>query len=293
MTVHFKVSSIPETKTIFSHMQETTSFDEACRRVKSKFGELRKIELEPVDTDIAALKVCVLNVVDQYGYSGWRHQGGQSKNYGGFSLTYNPEHQDGADPHTSSIGTSKNSDKEFFWAATNHHEVLKHSYFDTYGFRKRTPASQVGYLGQFIDSFQRPLVRSRVGIIHGENLNTDDANYKKNEGWHRDETVFENLRINIPLQTDDSYLFQMEGEEPYHLEVGKAYTWDTHKPHRVFANKPTKLMRIHLVLGVSPWFDYDAENDSWVVNEYFGKIHPFDMLAEGIITKRLRVHSHC
>ena len=291
MTMHFRVAAIPAAETIFSHIQGQTPYEPACRQVETKFRDVKKIELDLVDVDISALKKCVLEIIEKYGFSGWRQKDGESKTYGGFSLTYNPDHQDGTDPHVSSIGTPKNASDEFFWAATGHHQNLKHSYFDTYGFRVRTPASRIGALGQFIDSFKRPLVRSRVGIIPGENVDPNDAVYKEKDGWHRDEPVFENLRINIPLQTDNSYLFQMEGEEPYHLEVGTGYTWDTHKPHRVFAAKRTKLMRIHLVLGVSPWFDFDPAQDSWTPNDYFGQMHPFDMLAEGLISDRLRVRS--
>jgi hypothetical protein len=291
MTVHFNVAAIPAAETIFSHIQGQTPYEAACRGVESKLSESGKVELALLDLDVSELKECVLKIIEQYGFSGWRHKDGESKTYGGFSLTYNPDHQDGLDPHVSSIGTPKNANDQFFWASTERHQNLKHSYFDTYGFRLRTPASRVGCLGRFIDSFARPLVRSRVGIIAGENVDPEDSTYREKEGWHRDEPVFENLRINIPLQTDDSYLFQMEGEEPYHLEVGKAYTWDTHKPHRVFASKPTKLMRIHLVLGVSPWLDFDAAQDSWTPNEYFGRMHPFDMLADGLVSRHLRARA--
>ena len=204
-------------------------------------------------------------------------------------MTFNPNHQDNLDPHVSSIGTPKNLRSEFFWNATGAHEILKHSYFDSYGFRMRTPASKSGYLGEFIDSFTRPLVRSRVGIIPGENVDPDRLTYQEKEGWHRDEPVFENLRINIPLQTDENFLFQMEGEEPYHLEVGKAYTWDTNKPHRVFARGAhddayppgarlfavVRLRRRRATLGQP--------------NSYFGKVHPFDMVAEGILSPHLRL----
>ncbi len=289
MLAEFPVSMVPVTETIFSHIQKRTSYDAACAVVTPNVRDTRKLEMDLVGVDVAALKRSVTDIVEQYGFSGWRHKDGESKTYGGFSLTYNPDHQDALDAHVSSIGTPKNASSEFYWAAVQQHLELKHSYFDTYGFRIRTPASRVGALGAFIDGFQRPLVRSRVGIICGENVDPSDSHYKEKEGWHRDEPVFENLRINIPLQTDENYLFQMEDETPYHLEVGKAYSWDTHKPHRVFAAAPTQTMRIHLVLGVSPWFDYDAAQDSWQPNEYFGKLHPFDMLAEGLISKNLRL----
>jgi hypothetical protein len=289
MGPRFFVEEIPQSETIFSFIRKNIAYEHACRSVHSKLGGARKIELEIVDVDIERLKDAVLAIVHDYGFAGWRHKDGESRTYGGFSLTYNPNHQDGLDPHVSSIGTPKNPRSEFFWNATARHESLKHSYFDTYGFRTRTPASQQGYLGEFIDSFTRPLVRSRVGIIPGENVDPDDKTYREKEGWHRDEPVFENLRINIPLQTDENYVFQMEDEEPYHLEVGKAYTWDTNRPHRVFARGRTTTMRIHLVLGFSPWFDYDLEKDAWSANTYFGKIHPFDMAAEGLLSRHLRL----
>jgi hypothetical protein len=289
MNTMFSVGDIPDSETIFSFMRKNTSYGRACGGVHMRLRDAPKIELDLVDVDVERLKQSVLDIVREYGFSGWRHKDGESKTYGGFSLTYNPNHQDGLDPHVSSIGTPKNTRSEFFWNATGRHEALKHSYFDSYGFRMRTPASKTGYLGQFIDSFTRPLVRSRVGIIPGENVDANDKTYQEKEGWHRDEPVFENLRVNIPLQTDENFVFQMEGEEPYHLEVGKAYTWDTNKPHRVFARGSTRTMRIHLVLGFSPWFDYDAENDTWAPNGYFGKLHPFDMVAEGILSRHLRL----
>lgn len=242
-----------------------------------------------VDVDLPRLLASVLEIVQIYGMGGWRSSGGESKTYGGFSLTYNPNHQDGIDPHVSTLGTPKNAASEFFWNKIEKHEVLLHSYFDTYGFRARTPASKHGYLGEFIDSFTLPLIRSRVGIIVGEQVNAEDPEYQANAGWHRDELVTENLRVNIPLQSDENYVFQMEGDEPYHLEVGTAYTWDTNKAHRVIARRSTKTTRVHLVLGFSPWFDFDPVSDTFSPNRFMGTMHPFDMVASGIVSPHLRL----
>ena len=289
MSVSFAVSEVPSDQTIFSHIRKHSKYEKACNAVRCRLANTEKIELALADVDLASLRQSILDIIDERGFVGWQHKDGQSRTYGGFSLTYNPDHQDGMDPHVSSIGTPKNLRTEFFWNATERHERLKHSYFDTYGFRRRTPASQHGYLGEFLNGFTRPLVRSRVGIIPGENVDASNPLYQKNEGWHRDEPVFENLRINIPLQTDEQYVFQMQGDSPYHLEVGKAYSWDTNRPHRVFARGPTRTMRIHLVLGFSPWFDYCETSDSWSPNEFFGKLHPFDMLTEGCFSRHLKL----
>jgi hypothetical protein len=81
----------------------------------------------------------------------------------------------------------------------------------------------------------------------------------------------------------------MAGEPPYHLGVGRAYTWDTNRPHRVFCRGGTPATRIHLVLGVSPWFDHDPVEDAWTANEHFGRTHPFDMAAEGLLHPAIRL----
>lgn len=285
----FRIAAMPDQQPIFSQLSSLTPYGAACRSVTSPLAGRAKIELQLVDIDVGLLLESVLDIVKTMGMSGWRHKDGESNLYGGFSLTYNPDHQDGLDPHVSTLGTPKNDAKQFFFAATSTHANLKNSYFDTYGFRTRTEASKFGYLGRFIDSFSRSMIRSRVGIVLGENVDPNDQSYKQNAGWHRDEPVFENMRVNIPLQTDDNYVFQMEADAPYHLEVGKAYTWDTNRPHRVFATGRSSVKRIHLVLGFAPWFDYHPATDAWAPNAYFGRMHPFDMAAQGHFSPHLRL----
>ena len=38
--------------------------------------------------------------------------------------------------------------------------------------------------------------------------------------------------------------------------------------------------RITVIYGTSPWFDYDEQNRCWTSNEFYGKLHPFEMLKE-------------
>ncbi len=55
------------------------------------------------------------------------------------------------------------------------------------------------------------------------------------------------------------------------------------------AARRTDKVRMHLVLGFSPWLDYLPEERAWVLNEYYGRLHPFDMLDEGLIYPNARV----
>ncbi len=284
----FFVADVPANMTTFAHLARKTAYRAAVRGMAEQHKERRSIEIELPAGLVEKLRSAVLDAMAQFGHSGWRQQDGVSPTYGGFSLAFNPDHQDKLDPNVSSLGTPQNTGDKFYYNQRARNLPAKNSYFDTYGFRHRTPASGHSHLGGFLDALARPLIRSRVGIIYGEKVDLADENYRANAGWHRDEPIYENLRVNIPLQTDPSFVFEMEGEEPRHLEVGKAYSWDTHIPHRVYCIGPTKLERIHLVLGIAPWFDYDQEGDSWKANDYFGKVHPFELLGSGQIHPLLR-----
>lgn len=218
-----------------------------------------------------------------YGEHGWISSDGISDYYTGFSLVHNPNHVDQLNPHASTLGTALNSllGGGFFYNVTNQHKVLKNSYFDGFAMNQPTDASKFKSIGEFMARSKRTRIRSRLSIIHGDTAFSQRS--KEEGGWHKDERVFENIRINIPILTNQDYLFEIEGKPATHLPVGHAYSWDTHVAHRVFANEPSSHARIHFVLGFSPWWDYDQDEQCWYQNEFYGVKHPFDMLVDGDI----------
>jgi hypothetical protein len=160
--------------------------------------------------------------------------------------------------------------------------IQKNGYFDTYSFRNLTPGANHGALGEFLrDQMSIRMCRSRTAYINGMNYHPKIAEYM----WHYDEPVTINLRINIPLQTTDSYVAEIKDKGIHKFKVGYGYSWNTEVIHRVYATQQEPTSRIHLVLGTIPWFDYDAESNSYITNEYFGELHPFDMLATGKVIK--------
>lgn len=116
-------------------------------------------------------------------------------------------------------------------------------------------------------------IMSRIGILFGDNDFTRDI------GWHVDQSSYELLRVNIPIITNKNFLFQMDNQLPVHFEIGKMYWWNTKIPHRVFSSTKNIHVRLHLVLGFSPWFNYISEENKWVPNEYFNKVHPLEILG--------------
>ena len=277
MSEKFYIDDCPKTSTIWNWISQKTQLIEASNDVRSNLSnELLDLEHR---LDIFEIKKCCLQALDKNGKFGWRTSQGSSNAYGGLSLVYNPEFNDSASINEQTLGTGKNNPKEFYWSSTNKTNTIKNSYFDSYGFREVAPWVEEHHLNQFTNKFKLNLTRGRLAVL--------DSDYYDKVGedflWHKDETVFENLRINIPLQTDQSFYFQLEDHDPCHLSVGNVYSWDTHKPHRVFATEKKSFLRIHLVIGLMPWFSYDSLNKFLSKNKYFGKVHPLELLVNGVV----------
>jgi hypothetical protein len=286
------VADVPRAKTVVQHLKDTTGFSAACARIRPQRPVGKLLRLSLPKRLVTELRKAARNAIERHGLHGWLSREGRAvgSNYESLSLTYNPDLSDPGihDVHQSTLGSSVNPGDEFFYGQMQRFKSLKNTYFDTYGFRLLTPAARIGALGEFLAECRLTLVRSRLSVLYG-----DDADQTGFEtGWHRDEPVFENLRINIPLVTHRSYKLQVEHilDKPdrrsatmteHHLSTGYAYTLDTNRPHRVYSSSPCRLMRVHLVLGFSPWFRYDSSKDAWMANEFFGRLHPFDIVRKG------------
>jgi hypothetical protein len=100
-------------------------------------------------------------------------------------------------------------------------------------------------------------------------------------GWHRDERVVQNLRVNIPVITDNRFLIELEGYKPVTYKKDFIYSWDTNVPHRAIPAPTAQGKRFNLVFGFAPWLKYLPEERAWETNEFFGKVHPLEMLLGG------------
>lgn len=216
--------------------------------------------------------------------------------YGGIGLTYNPLHNERANSniHEQVQGNpirAQGKSNPYSGLTKDEARVYakRNSHYDTYGLSYRTPASRHGYLGKFLDSCKRTMVRSAVRIIYADQDGQVGDEKLAGVRWHKDESMFENLRVNIPLLTDPIFVLEQEGYPATHLEAGYAYSWDTNILHCAYAKERAPKHRVHLMLGFSCWWDFNEETGDWTQNEFFGKKHPKDMLIDGDVIPNLQL----
>lgn len=279
----FYVKDVPDPYPIWRWIRDHTDLDKHIKNLKSTVPSDNLINLNH-NFDIQELSIATLDALEIYGFKGWRSSQGEAKHYGGLSLTFNPNYLELCDPNQQTLGTEKNLPTEFYYGQVQNFDTVRNTYFDSYGFRKLAPCVTETKLNGIFKNFKRSVIRSRIGVI---NANYVNDTMRPRVGWHRDETVFENLRINIPILTDETFMFEIQGHQPVHLKLGNIYSWDTNIPHRVFPTVQESRKRVHLVFGFSPWFDYIPEEDAYVSNEFYGEMHPIDMLINGHVHDKI------
>lgn len=284
----FYIKDCPDHLSMAQWLKLETDWLEKAKEVgqDTKYPYNQIFEFSMENFDVSKLLESTLEVFQQYGMYGFKSKQGEEKSYRGVSLVYNPERIND-NPNAATFG-EQDFDKTkhtYYWGDTKAVEKVKNSYFDTFGFRIPSPAAEYPGLKEFLNCSLRTRVRSRISNINGRLFDpkTVDA-----VGWHKDEEITENLRINIPLCTQKYARFQFENSESVHLEVGKAYSFNSHFPHRVYTTNYSPEPRVHMVLGFSPWWDYLPEEQAWTQNEYYGKIHPIDMLKQELIFKGIK-----
>jgi hypothetical protein len=260
-------SDIPQNNFSISQyiFQKTRPVDVSAALKNLTFYEFTLEELGLPTAEILLDRV--LHIEQQVGLQNWVNRTKLNRYYKGFSLTYNPNYCDNIKSiYHQTMGSNQLTQN---YSRNNQTDIkIKDTYYDTYGFRKIPPIVKES-LFDFIDKFYFSFFRSRVAYF-----SPIVPNNGKGEDWHIDEAPYELLRINIPLQTSEEHLLDIDGSDDIgnkfclkakHLEIGKAYIWNTRIPHRVYINKIVKSFepRIHMVLGLSPWITYNDIDDSF------------------------------
>ena len=166
--------------------------------------------------------------------------------------------------------------------------LIKNSYSDSWGFNQWTKPAQYGSLSDIIKRVKRSPVRSRMAQIR--NVNNEDQRKSLNKYmWHRDDSWFYELRLNLSIDTHNEECgLEIENHGVIPFVSGHWYTWNTDFKHRPYVGKPIK-KRTNYILAVNPWFDWDSQNKCWIQNEFYGEKHPLDMIVDGDVINGLEL----
>ena len=274
-----RTADVPAFLSVFSYIKLRTNIEQLFRRLPQPVNQVHECVL---NYPVGALQQAAEQALALYGSYGWLSSQGRSRSsYQSLSLTHNPGIRDPAvTEFNSTLGSSFINPGSYFYG--NIHTWLKlcgrmkNSYYDSYAFNQPNTVAREQF-GDFLSHFSRSMIRSRLSVIRAGARDSLHPDYL----LHRDEPVYENIRINIPLTQSPRHYLQYNGKD-VNLELGQAYTWDTNQSHRVHGVDHTD--RINLVLGFSPWFNYDAEQQAWVSNEYYGECHPIEMVRLGLVS---------
>lgn len=271
----------PEHLTTWRWIVENSDQQEQQQKVSANIKNFNKLYEFTHEFDTDQLTTDIQEAKELYGEHGWSSSNnldGKDSAYRGFGLTWNPNKKPFAKEHQSVLGSN---DKNTFTyeAHENLKERVKDEHRDTLGFNIRTKASQHKSIGTLLKKVKRTLVKSRISTIYGNTpiMGTDRP-------FHRDANVFIGTRVNIPIVTDKPYVFDLKTlPEPIHLKLGHAYSWDTSTLHRVISMRPCNNPRTHIVINVSPWWDWNEKEECWQTNQFYGQMHPIEMVVAGHI----------
>lgn len=174
------------------------------------------------------------------------------------------------------------------------HHQEKDSYYDTWSFTNWTDAATESGVRKLAESANCQLLRSRVAWQRGafRDYRIADKDYENRNDrwtWHSDEPIVHNTRVIIPVQTTNAYAMEIAENGPRVPEKGYAYTWDTNIVHRqIQIDNTDKTDRIYVILGFNPWFNWIPEEQAWESNDFYGKMHPLDMMMDGLILPNVK-----
>ena len=248
----------------------------------------------PIDLPWAELQKDVNLAFDKFGWYGMIHRRQntweRSTLYGGLGLTYNPDYRFDLPKHAHALGNPRSTsmitdpkkwihDLEAYKYSDNIDTFNFNTYADCLGLHTETDVTRFRSFPSVFEKIKRKLIQGRLAEIRPRFLLKSDVEFM----WHTDEKNEFVSRLLIPITYSDDYFieFKETGTKLY-FEPGYVYHWNTYKVHRWnFNYRPNLMNRTCIVVGWSPWLEFDGER--WSTNEYCNKIHPTDMINKGLV----------
>jgi len=291
MKYSFSQKDIPEDLSILEFFYRHSDFMQQIERFnKLKFSTYLKRDLRFDQMDALCEEVVQLGDLVSWQPFSFGNTSGNPF-YRSISLTYNSNATDQGNRsvYHQTLGSDlfRDSNQHYYQKLVGSHRksTLRNTLADSYAINRVVDLSNCQSLKYLLDSVQMTKIRSRISGL----LGTRPSVHLYPQRWHNDESVMINLRINIPIQSSSHYGIEIkivqdngqEDQDEISLDVGHVYVYNTNLIHRPFVRGQPEKDRINLILGISPWWQFDEKTGYWYSNRFYGHAHPFEMFQNG------------
>lgn len=276
MSYSFKITDIPDDKSIHQFLLENTDLLQQGQRFEKAYPTCLRHLKKDLPLNFDDLKRDVLEVLchkPPTPYSPLENL--ESDSYTSLFLTKNPYSKH---PLINEAAAKENKTTELGYSKG------KNSISDYIANNQKSEVAQYKSIATLFDKLKRQFIGSRIAILDGSNPQTLKLNFQ----WHTDAPIFLSTRINIPVVSDKNFGIQIMSVDKkkhanFELETGYVHLYNTGHYHRPTNKALNDTKRINLIVSVMPWFNIDHDDQVIYANEYYGKLHPFEMFEKELI----------
>jgi len=278
----FRHKDVPNNQTFYNYIKSKTDWKQAVNSLKR--DDDSDLDLS-INLKFDADKVLeeLLGLYKSVGAVTWQSQ--NSIQLYGLSLTYNPNHPKDLWKR-GSFGEPRykiHNSKDYYDAVMNDKDNhLKDDYLDSLSFNTLLPEVKTKpHLYKLLSSFNFPVIRVTARTINGLLVYPTE---KTNGGWHTDDCPFEVLRINVSLSNNENFGLEYKNKKIIYTRGGDNLVVNTDKLHRAYIKDACNFQRTNLIIGLATWLNYDATNNSYSLNNHYGKTHPYDLAKQNLLS---------
>ena len=278
----FRHKDVPNNQTFYNYIKSKTDWEQAVNFLKRDNDSDLDLSIN-LKFDADKVLEELLGLYKSVGAVTWQSQ--NSIQLYGLSLTYNPNHPKDLWKR-GSFGEPRYriyNSKDYYDAVMNDKDNhLKDDYLDSLSFNTLLPEVKTKpHLYKLLSSFNFPVIRVTARTINGLLVYPTE---KTNGGWHTDDCPFEVLRINISLSNNENFGLEYKDKKIIYTRGGDNLVVNTDKLHRAYVKDACNFQRTNLIIGLATWLNYDATNNSYSLNNHYGKTHPYDLAQQNLLS---------
>jgi hypothetical protein len=279
----FRHKDVPNNQTFYNYIKSKTDWEQAVNSLKRDKDEDLDLRIN-LQFDNDKVLEEVYQLYKEVGAITWQSQ--NNLNLYGLSLTHNPNHPKelwkmGSFGH---LRYKTYNSKDYYGAVMNdNNNHVKDDYLDSLSFNSLLPEVKTKpNLFKLLTSFNFPIIRVTVRTING--ILVYPTQITGDGGFHTDDSPFEVLRVNVSLSNNENFGLEYKNKKIIYTRGGDNLVVNTDKLHRAYVKNKCNFQRTNLIIGLATWLNYDKTNNSYSLNNHYGKTHPYDLAQQNLLS---------